>query len=132
MTFGQKLKAERERKGITQESLAGQSGVSVRMIQLYEKDASFPRANVAQKLAHALGTTVGVLLNEKETLIAQAKEEGGVRAERDIAALITEVSALFAGGQLDEDEMDEVIGALNFAYWDAKKKNKKYAAGKKS
>lgn len=130
MAFNEVLKEERERAGLTQQQLAEMTGISVRMVQLYERGTSYPRANVAKKLAQALGITVSALLSENDAILADAQERGGMRAKRDVAALISEVSALFAGGQLDESEKDEVIEALTFAYWDAKKKNKKYASKK--
>ena len=34
---------------------------------------------------------------------------------------------MFAGGELDEEEKDAIMAALNRAYWDAKEENKKYA-----
>lgn len=35
---------------------------------------------------------------------------------------------LFAGGELDQDDMDEMMKAIQDAYWIAKEKNKKYAS----
>lgn len=39
-----------------------------------------------------------------------------------------EVTGLFAGGELDPDDMDEMMKAIQDAYWIAKEKNRKYAA----
>ena len=47
--------------------------------------------------------------------MAQAKE------------LVAEVSGLFAGGELEDDDKDAVLRAIMDAYWDAKNENKKYA-----
>ena len=112
---------------MTQQQLASNAGVSSRMIQLYESGNSSPRTSVASRIADALGVSVSSLLGEKEMLIADATEIGGASAGRDIQQLIAQVSGLFAGGDIDESEKDEVIQALNFAYWDAKKKNQKYS-----
>ena len=127
MKFNERLKNFREKKGLTQQQLATNAGVSCRMIQLYESGNSSPRTSVASRIADALGVSVSSLLGENEMLIADATEMGGTSAGRDIQQLIAQVSGLFAGGDIDESEKDEVIQALNFAYWDAKKKNQKYS-----
>lgn len=128
MKFSEKLKNIREDKGLTQQELAANAGISSRMVQMYESGKSSPRASIAGKLADALGVTLSTLFGEEEMLVAQAAEIGGARAKRDIQQIINEVSGLFAGGEIDESEKDEVIQALNFAYWDAKKKNQKYTS----
>ena len=130
MKFNEKLKNLREDKGFTQQELAANAGISSRMVQIYESGKSSPRASVASKLADALGVTLSTLFGEEEMLVAEAAEIGGARAKRDIQQIISEVSGLFAGGEIDESEKEEVIQALNFAYWDAKKKNQKYAPRK--
>lgn len=128
MKFNEKLKEARDRADLTQKQLAEAAGISTRMVQMYENGTHYPRANVAKKLSDALGISVTYLLSENDAILADAEEKGGASARRDVAALIGEVSALFAGGTLDESEKDQVIEALTYAYWDAKKKNKKYSA----
>ena len=55
MTFGEKVKAERTKLGITQEELAAKVGVTVRVICSYENDKSRPRGTERyKKLAEAL------------------------------------------------------------------------------
>ncbi len=127
MKFNEKLKEARDRAELTQKQLAEAAGISTRMVQMYENGTHYPRANVAKKLSDALGISVTYLLSEEDAVLADAEEKGGAAARRDVAALINEVSALFAGGSLEESEKDEVIEALTYAYWDAKKKNKKYS-----
>ncbi len=45
-------------------------------------------------------------------------------------ALVNEVIGLFAGGEIDEEEKDGIMAALNEAYWIAKRKNQKYTPKK--
>lgn len=52
------------------------------------------------------------------------------RRRADVDALVSEVIGLFAGGEIDEDEKDGIMAALNEAYWVAKRKNRKYAPKK--
>ena len=59
------LKRIRKESGLTQSQLAEASGVNVRMIQHYEqgvKDINNASALTVYRLAEALGTTVGELL----------------------------------------------------------------------
>lgn len=67
-TFKTNLARIRKESGLTQPQLSERSGINVRMIQHYEqgvKDINKASALTVYKLAEALGTTVGELL-EKE------------------------------------------------------------------
>ena len=57
-----------------------------------------------------------------------AAERGGSAAARDIEELVSACCGLFAGGELDEEEKDGIMAALNEAYWIAKRSNAKYGA----
>lgn len=131
MEFKDRLKARRHMLGISQEELAKKSGVTGRTIQNYELGTRKPQnIETAQKLALALDTTVEYLLGNDGLLVAEAYERGGARSARDINALVSEISGLFAGGEIAEDEKDGIMAALNQAYWMAKEKNKKYTPNK--
>lgn len=131
MEFKDRLKARRHILGISQEELAKKSGVTGRTIQNYELGTRKPQnIETAQKLALALDTTVEYLLGTDGLLVTDAYEKGGVRSARDINALVSEISGLFAGGEIAEDEKDGIMAALNQAYWMAKEKNKKYTPNK--
>ena len=60
----------------------------------------------------------------------EAAEKGGTKAARDVDQLVSEVIGLFAGGEIDEEEKDGIMAALNEAYWIAKKSNAKYSSKK--
>jgi len=131
MEFKDRLKARRHMLGISQEELAKKSGVTGRTIQNYELGTRKPQnIETAQKLALALDTTVEYLLGNDGLLVTEAYERGGARSARDINALVSEISGLFAGGEIAEDEKDGIMAALNQAYWMAKEKNKKYTPSK--
>ena len=66
----------------------------------------------------------------EETFVIEAHEKGGAKSARDVNELVSEVTALFAGGTLDENAKEGVMAAINRAYWDAKEKNKKYTPKK--
>lgn len=85
---------------------------------------------VIQQIAEVLQTTPDYLLGSSGTYVVEAQEKGGAKAARDIEALVSEVTGLFAGGELSEESMDGAIKALNDAYWIAKEKNRKYTPKK--
>ena len=131
MSFGTRLKEARNRAGLQQKELAVRSGVSLRTIQNWEGDKRRPsHFEAVADVARVLGVSSAELLSEEDTRVIEASERGGSRGRRDVEALIAEVSGLFAGGELDEEEKEGVIAALNQAYWEAREKNRKYTPKK--
>ncbi len=133
MTFGEKIKNERTRLGLTQSQLAKQIGVTQRVITSYERNNSRPRGIEKYKcLAEVLGVNVNYLLNEDEAFVAKSEEEFGYRGRKGAEKLVEEVTGLFAGGDMAEEDMDELMLAIQEAYVVAKRNNKKYAPKKKA
>ena len=131
MGFKERLKEKRLEANLTQTQLAERISVTARTIQNYELGTRKPtKLDVVEKLAEAVGTTTEYLLGQNELLVFAAQEQGGAKAARDINELVSEVTGLFAGGELSEESMDGVMQALNMAYWIAKEKNKKYTPKK--
>lgn len=127
MGFKERLKEKRSEAKLTQTELAKKAGVSDRTIQNYELGTRRPQnMEVAQKLAEALNTSVDSLLGTSGILVVQAQEKGGAKAARDIDVMVSDVTAAFAGGRLDDEALDGAMQALTKAYWIAKEKNKKY------
>lgn len=131
MSFKNRLRDMRVQAGITQKGLASAVGITERSIQNYELGTRKPNnMEVVQKIADALHTTTEYLLGSEETFVIEAHEKGGAKSARDVNELVSEVTALFAGGTLDENAKEGVMAAINRAYWDAKEKNKKYTPKK--
>ena len=131
MSFGTRLKEARSRAGLQQKELAVRSGVSLRTIQNWEGDKRRPsHFDAVADVARVLGVSSAELLSEEDTRVIEASERGGSRGRRDVEALIAEVAGLFAGGELDDEEKEGVIAALNQAYWEAREKNRKYTPKK--
>lgn len=130
MKFNERLKELREKSKLTQEQLAKISGVSSRMIQRYEYGTSRSRLDAAEKLAKALNVTTGQLLGNGDMLVAQAAEKYGSRGAKQGQQLTEEVTGLFAGGEMAQEDMDVMMKAIQGAYWIAKEKNKKYTPKK--
>lgn len=126
MEFNERLKSLREERGLTQFQLSKKSGIAKRTIQNYESGAYRPRFDAAEKLASALEIPTSELLGEGGVLVAQAAEKYGSRGAKQAQTLTNEVTGLFAGGEMAEEDMDAMMQAISDAYWIAKRKNKKY------
>lgn len=75
---------------------------------------------------------INYLLTEDDSFILDAGSAYGARGKQQAQALIAEVSGLFAGGDMAEEDMDEMMKAIQDAYWIAKEKNRKYTPKKYS
>lgn len=131
MTFGEKVKNERNRLGLNQDELAKKIGVTRRVISSYENDSSRPRGTERyKKLAEALGVNINYLLSEDEAFIADVEDNYGHRGAKQAKELLAEVTGLFAGGEMADEDMREMVDAIREAYLIAKKNNKKYTPKK--
>ena len=131
MTFGEKVKNERNRLGLNQDELAKKIGVTRRVISPYENDSSRPRGTERyKKLAEALGVNINYLLSEDEAFIADVEDNYGHRGAKQAKELLAEVTGLFAGGEMADEDMREMVDAIQEAYLIAKKNNKKYTPKK--
>jgi len=128
MNFGEKVKNARIAKNWSQSDLAKQAGISLRTIQNYESGERLPKKKETYtKLADVLETDENTLLDENASFVLKAYEEYGDTAMDQARKLISDVKALWAGGQMAPEDMDVMMQAMQEAYWDAKKKNRKYA-----
>ena len=131
LRFGEKLRALRKEKGLTQAELAKLAGLGLKTITNYEKGSTYPQnREVYSTLANILGCDTDYLHNEGDDFIGMAQREYGYRGRKGAEKLITEVTGLFAGGEMAEEDMDELMLAIQEAYIDAKKRNKKYTPKK--
>ena len=124
MTFGEKVRNERNRLGLSQDELAEKIGVTRRVISSYENDSSRPRGTERyNKLADALGVNINYLLSEDEAFITNVEDNYGRRGAKQAKELLAEVTGLFAGGEMADEDMREMVDAIQEAYLIAKKKN---------
>lgn len=130
MPFADKLKQRRLLLNYSQEKLAEEIGVSTRTITNYECGNTFPPGEKLKMIANCLGVTIENLISEDEEYIIEANEKGGSKSAREVRRLAHEVSGLFAGGQLTDEDRDTAMEIINRAYWIAKKNNKKYTPNK--
>ena len=102
MKFGEKVRLLRNEKKLSQTELGKMCGLSLRTI-----------------------------LSEDEEFVLQAQQSYGYKGAKDAEELVAGVSALFAGGELSENDKDAVMRALQDAYWMAKERNKEKYTPKK-
>ena len=127
MDFGEKLKQARLACNMSQNELAKAAGISLKTIQLYEKGTRTPRyqANY-DKLASALGISSDSLIDNNTSFILKAQKEYGSHGADQAMEMVSEITAMWAGGEMEEEDMDAIMQAMQEAYWEVKKKNRKY------
>ena len=127
MTLAEKLKNARAAKHLSQRELAEASDLSLRTIQNYELGARMPKQrDTYTRLAAALGIDEKVLLDDNADFVLRAHEQYGGRGAKQAWDLVADFRGLCAGGEVAEEDMDTIMQALQQAYWDAKKLNRKY------
>lgn len=131
MRFSEKLRLLREEHNLSQIELAKKIGITERTIYNYETNDRVPKIDVVTKIAHIFGVTVDALAGDqeptsspgidKEAFLQTAKRHYGSRGKKEAEALLERASALFAGGDLDEDAKEEFFQSLTNAFLIAKK-----------
>ena len=137
MQFGEKLKLLREEHNLSQIELARKVGVSERTIYNYETNDRIPKIDVVSKIAHVFGVSLDALNSEHEstasastnldpdTFLQMTKEEFGHRGKKEAEALLERATALFAGGDLDDEAKDEFFQSLINAFFTTKREARK-------
>ena len=133
MKFGEKLRELRKQKHLSQTELGAAVGVSLRTLRGWEIEGRYPKQReLYAKLAEVLECDVDYLLTEKEAFITDSADRFGYRGERDARALVEDLTGLFAGGQMAEEDMDALMLAVQEAYVEAKRRNREKYAPKKN
>lgn len=133
MKFGEKLRELRKQKHLSQTELGEAVGVSLRTLRGWEIEGRYPKQReLYAKLAEVLECDVDYLLTEKEAFITDSADQFGYRGERDAKALVEDLTGLFAGGQMAEEDMDALMLAVQEAYVEAKRRNRERFTTKKN
>ncbi len=107
MSFGEKLREIRTQENLTQQEMADRIGVSLRTLKSYELGGeTLPRyRKIYHKIAEEFNVDVNYLLTEGgDDFILSAGEKYGSRGIKGAQELIDNARALFAGGELSEDD----------------------------
>ncbi|HPT84497.1 MAG TPA: helix-turn-helix transcriptional regulator [Bacillota bacterium] len=128
MKFGEKLKQARLRAKLTQEQLAQAVEVTKRTIINYETGKRYPRdRGMYYKLAQVLGVDVNYLLTEDEEFITEAASKYGSKGEAEARELLERSAALFAGGELSDEDKLAFVHEIQQLYLESKEIAKKFA-----
>lgn len=141
-TFAQKVIEARHDLSISQMELAEMVGVSDRSIKTYEKGGTIPRVSTLYRLAKALNVSVTYLSNDdcedpqadidKDMYVEDARRNYGASGARDVNRLLADNTALFAGGELSQEQKDAFFAAIAEAYAVSKAEaSKKFGRKKK-
>lgn len=125
-TMGQKIKERRVALGMTQAKLAEIVGVSIRNVSRYETDSTVPPRSSLKSVANALGVSVAYLSDPEiedenygraeEPYVDAVGDQYGAKGARDMMALLQDNVALFAGGDIPQEDKDKFFEAVRAAY----------------
>ena len=122
-TFAENVREARTSMGMTQEELAKAVGVSSRSVKAYESGEKRAYERTIRQLAKALYVSAKYLSDdrcddpneglEEEEILKNARR---IAAEFDVRQMLLDNTALFAGGQLTQEQKDNYFKALMAAY----------------
>ena len=125
MEFKDKVKELRKGKKLTQSAVAQELGITLRAYQYYEQGTNYPSNAILLRLAEIFEVTVDSLISMQDECLITVNEKGGnSRDKARIRRLTGEVTTMFVGGQLDDEDNDTAMRALTEAYWKAREMNK--------
>ena len=124
MTFNEKLAKARRDKGYTQAQLAKEVEVSTRCIQNYELGTRYPKRDILSKICKILKVRQEYLVSEDD-FFGLVEAEDGLTGVESARRLLDCAGALFAGGDISEEDKDKVMLALQNIYWKSKEKHMK-------
>ena len=131
MRFGEKLRVLRKEKGLTQAELAKLAGVGLKTITNYEKGSTYPQNARCMAFLPGFSAAMQTICTTRATISSQWRgQQYGYRGKKGAERLLKEVRVAFSGGEMAEEDMDEIMLAIQEAYIDAKKRNKKYTPQK--
>ena len=126
-TTADKIRESRIRLNLKQQELADQIGVCLRTITKYEKQGVMPRGLNLHKLSEVLGVSEAYLTNdeiedptyglEEAPYVDSARAAYGKKGADDMERLLTQTQALFAGGDIPEEDKDLFFKAISDAYF---------------
>ncbi len=133
-TFAEKVREARLQKELSQTELGKRIGVTIRTITSYEKQGKMPRKKMLYALARELGVSTRYLTDdscedpladiEKDAYLEESREKYGAAGERDMDGLLAANAALFAGGELSQEQKDAFFQAVMTAYVTCKEEAK--------
>lgn len=125
-TIGEKIKERREALGMTQIQLATEIGVTNRTINSYECAGTVPRGHNIGRLCKVLNVSEAYLTNpeiddpsyglEEAPYIEAVRASYGKKGAEDMQRLLEANQAMFAGGNIPQEDKDKFFEAVMAAY----------------
>ncbi len=139
MKFNEKLKKLRTEAHLSQTELAKIVGITERSIYNYEMSDRIPKVDVVKRIADALSVSVDYLTSDdnddrerSKIFMANAKEQFGYRGAQEAEMLLERATAMFAGGELNQEAKDAFFESITQAYFHAKNVAKEKYGSKKT
>jgi len=131
MTFGEKVQNLRKAKDMSQTQLANAIGVALRTVRGWEIEGRYPKQHdLYQKLADVLGCDVSYLTAKGESFITEAAEQYGSRGAKQAQLILEQAAAMFAGGELSDEDKTAFMDEIQMLYLDSKERAKKFTPKK--
>ena len=123
MKFGDKLKEQRKKRGLLQEDVSKAIGITRRTMINYEKGVSYPHSReIYHKLAAYFDVDVNYFLTEDEDFLTEAAEKFGKRGLAQAESILEQSAAMFAGGELSEEDEIAFMRELQGLFLDSKRR----------
>ncbi|MCC2255955.1 helix-turn-helix transcriptional regulator [Ruminococcus sp. CLA-AA-H200] len=131
MTFGEKIKNLRKKKKMSQSQLADILGVSLRTIRGWEIEGRYPKQRGQyQKLANTLECDMAYLMTDTESFVTDVSEQYGSRGVKQAQQILEQAAAMFAGGDLSDEDKAAFMDEIQLLYLDSKRRAKKFTPKK--
>ena len=131
MTFGEKVKTLRTTKKMSQAQLAQELGVALRTVSGWENQNRYPKKReLYQNLADILGCDISYLMSEEESFITEVSEQYGSRGAKQAQQILEQAAAMFAGGELSDENKTAFMDEIQMLYLDSKQRAKKFTPKK--
>lgn len=133
MTVGQRIKAIRKDRKLTQVQLADKAKLSRSYLADIERDRYNPSLSTLESVAGALGVQVSAIVGE-ENLIKEEPTEYNVKEEKDIAKRMEEIrrdlensdGLSFSGEPMSPEAVESLMEAMEHIVRQTQRINKKY------
>jgi transcriptional regulator with XRE-family HTH domain len=123
MKFGDKLRGQRKKNNIKPDDIAAAIGVTKWTLSNYERGVSHPKdRSIYFKLADFFKVDVNYFLTEDEEFLTEVAENYGKRGLAQAEALLEQAAAMFAGGELSEDDQMAFVTDMQLIFLDCKQK----------
>ena len=132
MKFGEKLREQRKKRKMKHEELAAALGITKWTLSNYERGVSHPQdRSIYKKLADYFEVDINYFLTEDEEFLTEAAANYGKRGLRQAEALTEQIAAMFAGGELSEEDEIAFLREVQGLYLDSKKRAREKFTPKK-